>query len=119
MYERLLDAEPKSRPEWPVNVGDSDFDGIIEACQKYLNKGSFISPGSRERKSLFHTRVSCQVQEVDWMLGNNKPAATCETSILVKTLDDDRPELPDGERGRIRMLLGLRVVLIAMLFAWA
>lgn len=117
-YEGLLTGVPKSRPEWPIHVRPVDFvliEGIIEACNNYLSNKSYVWPGGRDRKSLFHTAVSCQLQEVEWWLGVKKPIAACETSILVRTLMDPIFEFPEGERRLVRALLILRVILIAML----
>lgn len=94
-------------------------EGIIEACDNSIRNKDFIWPGN-QRKSFFHTCVSCQLQEVSGWLGTRKPVAACETSILFKTLTESNCVRPEsGECRLVRAVLVFRAVLMAMILGMA
>jgi hypothetical protein len=111
-----------SRPEWPMPVQSDSLiivEGVIEACCKYMRSDvSFWA--TNQRTSFLHTCVTCQLQEVNWWLGTQKPVAACEASILFKTLMDQNTALPEKDGRRlIRAALVFRAVLMAMLLGMA
>jgi hypothetical protein len=111
-----------SRPEWPMAVQSESLivvEGVIEAYCKYMRSDvSFWA--TNQRKSFLHTCVTCQLQEVNWWLGTQKPVAACKASILFKTLMDPNTELQgNDERRLIRAALVFRAVLVAMLLGTA
>jgi hypothetical protein len=129
--------EIKSRPKWPPDFSSSSFvliDGVVEGCAKFLSpEPSRPEFDSQDEEAEFHTAASCQLQEVDWWLGNNQAAAAYETCNLLHGISESGQEslaensgvtpekslTTDLLHARVRALLIFRAILIATLFGLA
>ncbi|KAH6711737.1 hypothetical protein BKA61DRAFT_611510, partial [Leptodontidium sp. MPI-SDFR-AT-0119] len=126
-YSWLASAKPSrqeglERPKWQRDFDDSSLviiDGMIEHCNTYMTTGmSSVQQMTSSVKGLLHTTVSCQLQEVDWWLGERKDIAACEASILVKNLtESESSHARGGERGCVRAILIFRAILMALLLS--
>ena len=127
------DRKIKARPQWNLfpnmeNSGLVILEDVILLCDIYLQSGDIrVLYEDDANMAHFHTCVSCQLQEVDWWLGNNQALAACVTSDMIKHL----PIVGDGEgagswangsrlilfnaRRVVRAMLVFRAVLVAVL----
>jgi hypothetical protein len=122
------------RPDWPFALATKDlviFEEVLLSCERYLNGTLPNNTTDYAGQAFLRTGIACQLQEVDWYLTNNlKAQAACETQIILHELGNNLPEAesnqqraassPDWntstEREGVRILLGYRALLIAMLF---
>lgn len=129
--------EIKSRPQWSPAFTSASFvliDGVVEGSVRFLAPGASRPEfDSQDEEADFHTAVSCQLQEVDWWLGNNQSAAARETCNLLQAISDSGQETlaensgdisdplltPDQLHARVRALLVFRAILIATHFRLA
>jgi hypothetical protein len=131
------EEEIKSRPQWPPAFTSASFvliEEVVEGCAKFLEpEAPRPEFDSQDEEADFYTAVSCQLQEVDWWLGNSQAAAACGTCNLLQGISDSGQEtlaensggisdpLPILEQlhARVRALLVFRAILIATLFGLA
>lgn len=111
-----------------INPGDLVLiGGIIKQAQAFLNNGLDRDRFTPETKAFFRTRVSCQLQEVDYWLSQCRPLAACEASRLLRDLANweglngttgttfDTDNNAGEERRSMRAILVFRALLMALL----
>jgi hypothetical protein len=125
--EEAAHERPRLLPS--INPGDLVLiGGVIEQAKAFLCSALDRDRFSFESKAFFRTRVSCQLQEVDYWLSQRRPLAACEASRLLRDLANwedfssangttaDTDTSADEERCSMRAILVFRALLMALLF---
>jgi hypothetical protein len=125
--EEAAHERPKLLPR--INPGDLVLiGGVIEQAKAFLCSALDRDRFTFETKAFFRTRVSCQLQEVDYWLSQCRPLAACEASRLLRDLANwedfnsttgttaDTDTSAGDERRSIRAILVFRALLMALLF---
>jgi hypothetical protein len=106
------DRRIKAWLEWPIEVGLTGLvliDGRVEACGAYLTSGhSSLIRKSGELEALFHTRRSCQLQDVDWWPESKQSLRACETCALIERMSLSDLASKDTSRTETRSLIIFR-----------